>query len=230
MGDGSPLFAPGPSSATNDDGGGQTSTRMASVFTLSVEQTSLNASCSYRMAALWARIMDIPVRILIDNILPYCAVKDAVSLGCTNKFFALIATDETFWKRKLAVDYNFPVLQTARASGWKFLYQRLRNPRVFVWGCVTFMLLSCCEGVRLFVNALMRGRWDPFRWNHHGQLGLPRLPKTTRGDVPFPVELRIPGVRVVSLVASAGSVQIPLLCSTYLIVPAYQQGYPRAWL
>jgi len=85
----------------------------------------------------WITITDIPVKVFASNILPFCEVKDVVSLGRTNRFFALVATDETFWKRKLAVDYNFPVSGTARTSRWKFIYQRLRNPRVFVWGCVT---------------------------------------------------------------------------------------------
>jgi len=44
-----------------------------------------------------------------------------------------------------------------------------------------------------------------------GQLGLSRFPKTTLRDVPFPVELYLPGVRVVSLAASRWSVDpIPM--------------------
>ena len=81
-------------------------------------------------------IADIPVELFIDNILPFCEAKDVFSLGCTNKFFAVVTTDDTFWKRKLAVDYNFTGSETARTNGWKFIYQRLRNPRVFVWGYV----------------------------------------------------------------------------------------------
>jgi len=54
----------------------------------------------------------------------------------------------------------------------------------------------------------------PFRDKGKGRLGSPRFPKTTLGDVPFPVELRLPGVRVVSLAASMESVQVPFLCLT----------------
>ena len=50
-----------------------------------------------------------------------------------------------------------------------------------------------------------------FRRKEYGQLGLRRFPKTTRGDVPFPVELHLPSVRVVSLAASDKSAQISLL-------------------
>jgi SCF-associated factor 1 len=37
----------------------------------------------------------------------------------------------------------------------------------------------------------------------HGRLGLPRTPELTinGGGVPFPVELHIPGVRIVSVIA-----------------------------
>jgi len=93
------------------------------------------------MDALLARITDIPVNVFVDNILPFCEVKDVISLGYTNKFFALITNDEMFWKRNLVIDYNFTASETARTSGWRFLYliyRSSRNPRIFVWGCVTF--------------------------------------------------------------------------------------------
>lgn len=100
------------------------------------------------MASQNTGIADIPVEVLIDNILPFCDVKDVFSIGCTNKFFALVTADDMLWKRRLAVDYNFTGSETARTSGWKFIYKRLRNPRVFVWGYVIFlfhfiMLLGC---------------------------------------------------------------------------------------
>ena len=52
---------------------------------------------------------------------------------------------------------------------------------------------------------------EPFRENEWGQLGSLQFPKMASGNVPFPVELHIPGVHVVSLAASDESVQIPLL-------------------
>jgi len=107
------------------------------------------------MAALQAKITDIPVKVFTDNVLSSCETKDVISLGCANKFFALVATDEKFWKRKLAIDYNFTGSETARTSGWKFLYQRLRNPRVFVWGYTTFS-----SSQDLFANGLMCAYWN----------------------------------------------------------------------
>jgi len=106
------------------------------------------------MATQRTGIADIPVELLIDNILPFCEAKDVFSLGCTNKFFALVTTDDMLWKRRLAVDYNFTGSETARTSGWKFIYQRLRKPRVFVWGYVISSFLLCYEGAYSFADAL----------------------------------------------------------------------------
>jgi len=128
---------------------------MVSLFTLSMEQTSSYTSRSYRVAALWAGITDIPAKVFIDNLLPFCGTKDVISLGCTNKLLALVTTDETLWKRKLVVDYNFPVSETARTSGWKFIYRKSRNPRIFVWGCVTF---SFFHDTRVSICSSMHSR------------------------------------------------------------------------
>ena len=108
------------------------------------------------VAATWrAVITDIPVKIFTDRILSFCEFKDALSLGCTNKFFALVTTDEAFWRRKVAVDYNFTGSETTRTSDWRIIYQRFsnRNPRVFVWGCV--IILLCHTGVNSFIYTFL---------------------------------------------------------------------------
>jgi len=110
------------------------------------------------MAAAWRPgITDIPVDVLIDNVLPFCEAEDVLSLGGTNKFFALVATDEAFWRQKLAVDYSFTGSETTRTSNWKTIYQRFRNPRVFVWGCVIFSFW-CYEGVNSLIDMFLLTR------------------------------------------------------------------------
>lgn len=112
------------------------------------------------MATQGTGIADIPVELLIDNILPFCETKDVFSLGCTNKFFALVTTDDMFWKRRLVVDYNFTGSETARTSGWKFIYKRLRNPRVFVWGYVIFPSFCVAKMlIRLSTHSCFLLRW-----------------------------------------------------------------------
>ena len=81
-------------------------------------------------------ISDIPVEVLLDNLLPFAQVNDILSLGSTNKYFAALSADETFWRRKCQEDFNFTSQETARQSGWKTLYRGLSYPRIFVWGFV----------------------------------------------------------------------------------------------
>ncbi|KAI0251809.1 RCC1/BLIP-II [Lactifluus subvellereus] len=124
-------------------------------------------------------LADIPVEVLLDNLLPFSQVRDVLSLGSTNKYFAALCADDTFWKRKCQEDFNFTSQETARQSGWKNLYRGLNHPRVFVWG-----------------------------ERRNGRLGRKEFPKDigryTPG-IPYPIEVRIPGSRVVSLVAGGMS-------------------------
>ena len=92
-------------------------------------------------------IRDLPVKLLTNEILPFCEVRDMLSLGCTNRFFALIMNDDVFWRQKLAIDYNFTGSETNRTSGWKFIYLRLGKPRLFTWGCVPFLLDFAIEAL-----------------------------------------------------------------------------------
>ena len=87
-----------------------------------------------------AGITDIPARLFINRILPFCEAKDVLSLGCTNRFFAVVAGD-----------YNLTGSEMARTSGWKSIYLKLRNARVFVWGCVTF---SFSDITKVFIRLL----------------------------------------------------------------------------
>lgn len=79
-------------------------------------------------------LADVPVEVLLDNLLPSVDIRDLLSLACTSKFFSLLCADDMFWKRKLQSDFNFSGAGTARTSGWKLIYKGLHNPRVFVWG------------------------------------------------------------------------------------------------
>ena len=96
-------------------------------------------------------ITDIPVEVFLDNLLPFAPVRDIRSFGSTNKFFAAICADETFWKRMCQEDFNFTSQETARQSGWKNLYRGLNHPKIFVWGFVT-MSVSSAQTMILFLS------------------------------------------------------------------------------
>jgi len=89
------------------------------------------------MAALWTKLTDIPVKVLMSNILPFCEAEDLLSLSRTNWFFAVVVAGETSWREKLRVDGNFTGSKATRTSSWK-LPHRFRNARVSILGCVTF--------------------------------------------------------------------------------------------
>ena len=84
-------------------------------------------------------LTDLPVEVLIDNVLPAVDLADLGSLAATNKVMAAICADDTFWKRKCLDDFNFHSGETARTSGWKVLYRGLFRPMIFVWGYVLGM-------------------------------------------------------------------------------------------
>ncbi|KAF9218949.1 RCC1 BLIP-II [Gyrodon lividus] len=120
------------------------------------------------------RLEEIPIEVLLDNFLPLLPISDLLSLGSTNRFFATLCNDDTFWKRKLQQDFNFSDENTARTSGWKFIYRGLSHPRTYVWG----------EASR-------------------GRLGMMQLPPSTVPDLPYPAELHFDGgVPVVHLSAA----------------------------
>ncbi|KAL4250190.1 Regulator of chromosome condensation 1/beta-lactamase-inhibitor protein II [Abortiporus biennis] len=124
-------------------------------------------------------IADIPVEVFLDNIVLYLSARDLLSLGSVNRAFHLITSDETLWHRKLQADYNFSGSDTARTTGWKFIYQRLSNPEVYVWG-----------------------------ESSNSRLGLGEvIPRSSihREGVPFPVHLRLPNANIISLVAGGMS-------------------------
>ncbi|EKM49963.1 uncharacterized protein PHACADRAFT_264421 [Phanerochaete carnosa HHB-10118-sp] len=123
-------------------------------------------------------ITDVPLEIFLDNLFPLLPVPDLLSLEATNRFFYQLTSDETFWKRKIQKDYNFPDSDTARTTGWKFIYKRLSNPKIYVWG-----------------------------EHSRGRLGISGrdLPNPLYDGIPFPMRLRIPWVRIVNLVAGGMS-------------------------
>ena len=107
-------------------------------------------------------ITDLPIELLTNRILPFCKVRDMLSLGCTNKFFALIMSDGVFWRQKLATDYNFTGSETNRMSGWKFIYLKSRKPRLFTWGYVMFLPRSVAGvSIHSHIHSIITIQNDP---------------------------------------------------------------------
>lgn len=128
-----------------------------------------------------SKLDQLPQELLLDDLLPLISVKDSLSLFQTNRFFAKLGDDEVFWKRRLREDFNYSNASNARSSGFKFLYSRLSaHSKLFVWG-----------------------------GTGEGRMGR-KIPTTTRsastrGKQLWPLELKLPGTRVVELAAGGWS-------------------------
>lgn len=79
-------------------------------------------------------IVDLPVELFLDGIFTFLPVRDLFNFGAANRFFNSVLSDEAFWHRRIGEDFNFSGSGTARQTGWKFLYKRLSNPGLYVWG------------------------------------------------------------------------------------------------
>ncbi|KAG8703469.1 hypothetical protein FRC09_004147 [Ceratobasidium sp. 395] len=126
-------------------------------------------------------ITDLPIELLIDSLLPALALRDLLNLACTNKFFAAVCADDTFWRRKTTLEYNFSGAESARTSGFRNVYRGLRRPRVFVWGETSHS--------RLALTKSKHGVDENAQWD----------------GVDYPVELDLGSRRVVHLAAGGWS-------------------------
>ena len=81
-----------------------------------------------------ASLGSLPVDIVLDHVLPCLHIKDVVSLFSINKAFAEFGKLEVFWIRRLKDDFRFPNPPNETRLDSRFLYSRLYNPKIFVWG------------------------------------------------------------------------------------------------
>ncbi|KAG9098211.1 hypothetical protein FS749_004374 [Ceratobasidium sp. UAMH 11750] len=88
-----------------------------------------------------ATIEQLPIEVLIDSLLPVLALRDLLALACTSKFLAAVCADDTFWKRKTELEYNFSGAESARTTGFRNVYPGgwsfhalTDDGRVLVWG------------------------------------------------------------------------------------------------
>ncbi|KAI8993556.1 regulator of chromosome condensation 1/beta-lactamase-inhibitor protein II [Pilobolus umbonatus] len=77
---------------------------------------------------------ELPLDILIENILLYLDEKSLLNLSLVSRYFHRMANDEHIWKY-LAFDtfHLSPDIDTGNVS-WKDFYIRLSNTQVYVWG------------------------------------------------------------------------------------------------
>lgn len=79
-------------------------------------------------------LLSLPYQLLIDNILYYLDAASILSVRQASKACQQLADDEIIWRRRIAQDFNFPIFNSARISGWQRLYRGLSNPDLYTWG------------------------------------------------------------------------------------------------
>lgn len=80
-------------------------------------------------------ITAVPIEIFLHGILPLLSFRAIQSLGCTNRDFCALTSDETFWHKRLRERFpHHPTSAAAKAAGWKVIYRRMLRPKVYVWG------------------------------------------------------------------------------------------------
>lgn len=145
------------------------------------------------------------------------------------QLFSVLCSDDTLWKRKLQSDFNFSGQGTARTSGWKFIYRGLSKPRgrfrffainnyIYLCDCIQYsfggkIIFTLDMWFSLsFAKALFTPK---FSEKTNGRLGRSDydLPKSIISGVPYPIEVPLPGIRVVSLIAGGTYVSLRLSLS-----------------
>ncbi|EJU03639.1 RCC1/BLIP-II [Dacryopinax primogenitus] len=81
-------------------------------------------------------LANLPVEVLLDQLITFLPLADLAHLGATNRFFHALCNDDILWKRKLIEDFNYSKVMDARTSGYKTLYKGMKQPKVYVWGSV----------------------------------------------------------------------------------------------
>lgn len=79
-------------------------------------------------------ISQLPTDILLDNVLGQLDALSLVQFSSTSRQFAQLGDDELVWKHLVMRDFHIPLDASFRQMGWKKLYQRLSDSRVYTWG------------------------------------------------------------------------------------------------
>lgn len=81
-----------------------------------------------------AGLLQLPYQLLVDAVLPLLDLRDLVRLRAVSQALRNTVDDEVVWRRRIVGDFQFPLLSSARTSGWKTLYRGLSDPELYTWG------------------------------------------------------------------------------------------------
>ncbi|KAI8088990.1 regulator of chromosome condensation 1/beta-lactamase-inhibitor protein II [Halteromyces radiatus] len=101
-------------------------------------------------------LTELPTDILLNNILRNLDAPSLTQLSLTSRLFSQLCQDELLWKHLVLEDFHIPLDASFRQMGWKNLYMRLNDSRVYTWGENADSRLGHTDrdlGTRLFFNS-----------------------------------------------------------------------------
>jgi SCF-associated factor 1 len=93
-------------------------------------------------------LSNLPVDVLIQDLLPRLPYKTLIELSKTSKFFYRLCGDESLWKKLALRELHIPAYATFRNRGWKDIFAKLHHPVVYTWGEGTHYRLGHAEVVQ----------------------------------------------------------------------------------
>jgi SCF-associated factor 1 len=79
-------------------------------------------------------LLGLPYQLLVDEVLSDLDADSLLRLREVSRATKDLADDELLWRRKIMQDFNFPLLSSARETGWQRLYRGLKTPSLYTWG------------------------------------------------------------------------------------------------
>jgi SCF-associated factor 1 len=79
-------------------------------------------------------ITDLPVDVLIQDLLPRLNYHSILALTETCQKFYTLCNDEALWKKLALREFHIPAHATFRNKGWKDIFSKLNDPVVYTWG------------------------------------------------------------------------------------------------
>ncbi|KAJ2959173.1 hypothetical protein NQZ79_g5306 [Umbelopsis isabellina] len=88
------------------------------------------------------KLSDLPLDVLIQDLLPRLPYRALIDLSKTSKFFYRLCGDESLWKKLALRELHIPTYATFRNRGWKDIFSKLHDPLVYTWGEGTYYRLG----------------------------------------------------------------------------------------
>lgn len=77
-------------------------------------------------------LLDLPVDIFLDSLLPRLDTSSLARLSETCRYLNQLCNDDRLWRERVEADYPRSIGQGG--CGYKALYRRLKDVKIYTWG------------------------------------------------------------------------------------------------